>query len=248
MKNAIVLLTLVIAMICTMLPMAHAAIVVDVEGGKVFPGYNDVRIPGDTGTKFSLYDEVETESAWYWRARAGYLLDERHFISLVVAPLRLEGSGKVDRALVFDDANFSANAPLKATFQFNTYRAGYRYNFIVHERGVVGGGITLLVRDAYIEVEGDGQSAKSANLGFVPLLNFHVSGKIIPYFGLLFEGDALASTQGRAFDILTAMVFHLSNSLSIKAGYRFIEGGADNDKVYTFSLFHFAVAGVEMRW
>lgn len=227
---------------------ASASLVVDIEGGKVFPGYNDVRIPGDTGTKFSLYDEVETDPAWYWRIRAGYLIEERHFVSFLIAPLKVEGSGKVDRPVTFEDATFSANAPLQTTFQFNTYRLGYRYNFLVHERGVVGGGVTLLVRDAYIEVEGDGQSAKSSNLGFVPLLNFHVSGKINPYFGILFEGDALASSQGRAFDILTALAFYLSDSLSVKVGYRFIEGGADNDKVYTFSLFHFATMGIELKW
>ncbi len=227
---------------------APASLVVDFEGGKVYPGYNDVRIPGDTGTKFSLYDEIETDPAWYWRARAGYLIEERHFLYLLVAPLKVEGSGKVDRPVVFENATFSANAPLRATFQFNTYRPGYRYNFLVHERGVAGGGISLLVRDAYIEVEGDGQSAKSSNLGFVPLLNFHVSGKITPFFGVLFEGEGLASTQGRAFDILTALVLHLSDSVSVRAGYRFIEGGADNEKVYTFSLFHFATAGIEVRW
>ena len=32
------------------------------------------------------------------------------------------------------------------------------------------------------------------------------------------------------------------------AGYRILEGGADNDEVYTFSLFHFIVAGVETRF
>lgn len=248
MKELSIRMLLLVFFLCGALRTTEAAIIVDVEGGKVFFGYNDVRIPGNTGTKFSLSDEVESEPTWYWRARAGYLIEEQHFLSLLIAPLRVEGSGKVDRPVVFENATFSANAPLKTTFQFNTYRLGYRYNFLLHERGVVGGGITLLVRDAYIEVEGDGQSAKSSNLGFVPLLNFHVSGKITPYFGILFEGDALASTQGRAFDILTALVFHLSDSLSVRTGYRFIEGGADNDKVYTFSLFHFAMAGIEMRW
>ncbi len=227
---------------------AHASFILEVEGGKVYPGYNDVRIPGDTGTKFSLYDEVESESAWFWRMRAGYLLEDRHFLWILAAPLRLEGNGAVDRPITFEDATFPANASLRTTFQFNTYRLGYRYNFIVSEKGALGGGVTLLVRDAYIEVEGDGQSEKSSNLGFVPLLNFHVSGKITPYFGILFEGDALATPQGRAFDILTAFVFYISDSLSVRAGYRFIEGGADNDKVYTFSLFHFATVGLEMRW
>ena len=33
--------------------------------------------------------------------------------------------------------------------------------------------------------------------------------------------------------------------LSIKMGYRMLESGADNDEVYTFSMFHFAVFGLE---
>jgi len=32
------------------------------------------------------------------------------------------------------------------------------------------------------------------------------------------------------------------------AGYRILEGGADNEEVYTFSLFHYLVAGVETRF
>jgi len=36
--------------------MAGPPQALDIEGGWVFPGYNDVRIPGDSGTKLSLTD------------------------------------------------------------------------------------------------------------------------------------------------------------------------------------------------
>jgi len=35
---------------------------------------------------------------------------------------------------------------------------------------------------------------------------------------------------------------------SIKAGYRFLEGGADNDEVYTFALVHYVAAGLIVRF
>ncbi|MFC1566818.1 hypothetical protein ACFL4A_03140 [bacterium] len=35
-----------------------------------------------------------------------------------------------------------------------------------------------------------------------------------------------------------------SDKLAIKFGYRILEGGADNDEVYTFSLFNYLVFGV----
>lgn len=40
----------------------------------------------------------------------------------------------------------------------------------------------------------------------------------------------------------------LQPSLSLTAGYRILEGGADNDEVYTFSLFHYLVAGAAVRF
>jgi hypothetical protein len=35
--------------------------------------------------------------------------------------------------------------------------------------------------------------------------------------------------------------------VGIDAGYRLLEGGADNDEVFTFALFHYAVAGVRIK-
>ena len=49
-------------------------------------------------------------------------------------------------------------------------------------------------------------------------------------------GDALAAPQGRAEDVLAALTYGKSDKFRIKIGYRILEGGADNDEVYTFSL------------
>jgi hypothetical protein len=63
-------------------------------------------------------------------------------------------------------------------------------------------------------------------------------------FGLLLEGDALAAPQGRAEDVRLAGTFKLSDHFGIRAGYRILEGGADNDEVYNFSLFNYASVGI----
>ena len=63
-------------------------------------------------------------------------------------------------------------------------------------------------------------------------------------FGLLFEGDALAAPQGRAEDILLAGTYNFSDNLKLNLGYRMLEGGAGNDEVYTFSMFHYASVGI----
>jgi hypothetical protein len=60
---------------------------------------------------------------------------------------------------------------------------------------------------------------------------------------LTVEGDALAAPQGRAEDVFVGVVVPVNRRLSVKAGYRFLEGGADVDEVYTFALVHYAAVG-----
>jgi hypothetical protein len=60
---------------------------------------------------------------------------------------------------------------------------------------------------------------------------------------LLLEGDALAAPQGRAEDILVAARYKINDAASMSVGYRLLEGGADNDEVYNFSLFNYASLG-----
>jgi len=55
---------------------------------------------------------------------------------------------------------------------------------------------------------------------------------------------AMHLPQGRAEDVLVAVTYKLSDSFGIRAGYRILEGGADNDEVYNFSLFHYASVGI----
>jgi hypothetical protein len=65
---------------------------------------------------------------------------------------------------------------------------------------------------------------------------------------LLLDGDALAAPQGRAEDVALAIWADLSKSLRLRAGYRLLEGGADNDKVYTFALVNYAFAGLTLTF
>ena len=47
----------------------------DVESGLVISGYNNVAIPRETGTEFSLSEELETDDDSFIRFRAGYRTD-----------------------------------------------------------------------------------------------------------------------------------------------------------------------------
>lgn len=65
--------------------------------------------------------------------------------------------------------------------------------------------------------------------------------------GVLLYGDALAAPQGRAKDVLLALQYKVNEKVTLKGGYRILEGGADNDEVYSFALFNYAVLGVTFK-
>lgn len=226
----------------------EAQISLDLESGYVTTGYNDIRIPGNQGTFFSLNEELKAEGKIFYRLRLNYYINSRNIISVLYAPLTVNSKGSVPRDILFEDVVFPANSDIDATYKFNSYRLTYRYELVQKPKFNFGIGFTAKIRDAKIALaSADGQSEK-VNVGFVPIVNFRLSWNPVEKVGILFEGDALAAPQGRAEDVLLALTYKASDRIGFKAGYRILEGGADNDEVYTFSLFHYAAAGMFIRF
>lgn len=240
-----VILVLVISIFCTYL---WCDFELDFETGAIFTGYNDVRIPGDEGTLFSLKDDLETDVEPFFRTRLNYHFNPKHHISLLYAPLVLEAKGKSDKEIIYQNMVFPTGTDLTATYKFNSYRVTYRYDFIRKTEITFGMGFTAKIRDAVISLKSDDNEAEKDNIGFVPILNFRLEWKVINPFIVIFEGDALAAPQGRAEDIALGLKYRLSPKWGMRLGYRLLEGGADNDEVYTFSFFHYAVLGVNYRF
>jgi len=125
-------ISLFILCVFTLLPATSPAgggPVLDIEGGAVISGCNDARIPGTTGTLFSLVDDLETDPSLYYRVRVTYVLAGKHTISLLAAPLKLEAEGDVDRPIVYEGETFDAGERLDALYGFDSYRLTCRYEF-----------------------------------------------------------------------------------------------------------------------
>jgi len=217
---------------------------IDLESGAVFTGYNNVRIPGDEGVLFSLKTDLNADPNAFIRIRAGYTIKSRHTVSLLYAPLIVKSNGITNKQIDFEGVTFLANTALNACYKFNSYRITYRYNIVKRSRFEFGLGFTAKIRDAEISIHSNDISASKKNVGFVPIINFRLNWKINDKIGVLFEGDALAAPQGRAEDILLAGTYEFSDKFMVRFGYRILEGGADNDEVYNFALFHYASVGV----
>lgn len=240
---------LVVLLIGLIAPVAaQAKWQVDLESGLAVSGYNNVRIPGNTGTKFSLSRDLGIDNTVFWRARLSHILADKHSLSLLISPLTFNAQGKLEKDVNFAGGEFATNTLVKAKYRFDSYRVTYRYDFHRRERLRLGIGFTGKIRDAAIGLEGDGQKAEKTNTGFVPLINFRAQWTISSRFGVLLDGDALAAPQGRAEDVLLALTTNTSQNLQFNIGYRLLEGGADNDQVYTFALVNYLVVGTTWRF
>jgi len=220
----------------------------ELEAGLVAASRNDVRIPGAGGTNLSLVDELSAPIAPAFRLRVGYRLADRHLITALYAPLRLNATGVLPRDTNFAGQNYAAGDSVLGVYRFDSYRLSYRYSFVRNETIEIAAGLTGKIRDAEISLYG-AQAARKTNTGFVPLLNFHFEWR--PGggpFGIVLDADALAAPQGRAEDLLLAATWAASDAIVLRAGYRMVEGGADNDEVYNFTWLHYAVSGVELRF
>jgi hypothetical protein len=222
---------------------------VDIETGMVFSGYNDVQIPRATGTRISLYNELKTDPGPFFRVRLNYEINNRHWLSLLVAPLRLYGSGSVNQDVIFAGDTFLANKQLKSRYRFDSYRLSYRYKFFQNEKIQAGIGLTAKIRDASISLEDNNNNkSEKTNTGFVPLINFDLKWLIGNNLNLVLNCDALGATQGRAEDVMLALQYNLNKNVDMKAGYRFVEGGADVAGVYNFTLINYALAGLIVKF
>lgn len=221
---------------------------IELETGYAWQSRNDVRIPGDSGTRFAL-DELTGEGPYpAYRIYFNYPINRHHGLRFLYAPLRIVETGKLENPVRFADENFAADVATEGTYQFNSYRITYHY--LVHEsqdwQWRVG--ITAKVRDAEIKLKQGSVTAKDDDVGFVPLLYASGQWQLTERTRALIDMDALGSPQGRAIDLALKLEHALTDQWRASVGYRTVEGGADNDDVFTFAWFNFAVASLSYHF
>jgi hypothetical protein len=216
---------------------------ISIEGLNVWQHRNDVRIPADSGTEFSLVELVGTTPTPSVRVTATADITERQQVRIVYAPLRLTGGGTPDMPLAFAGITF-APAPTEAVYKFNSYRATWNYS--VH-RGPTWTwriGFTGFVRDARVALSQGDRTAQDTDVGFVPLGHVSADARLSATWSAGFVLDAAAAPQGRAIDFAATVEYRPAPRWRLFAGYRTIEGGADVDTVFAFAWLNAVVSGI----
>ena len=80
---------LIISLIVFQATSMRAQAILDLETGAVFSGYNNVRIPGNLGTNFSLKNDLKSQVTPFYRLRGSYVIKKRHSFSVLYEPLKI---------------------------------------------------------------------------------------------------------------------------------------------------------------
>ena len=209
-------------------------------------GRNAVQVPNDAaGTRFALDDLTGSGPYLAPRIELSAPLGARSEWRVLLAPLSLAETGTAAQPIRFQGEQFATGA-LDARYQFNSWRATWRWRWIEREDLAVKVGFTAKIRDASIRLRQGSRAAEKDNTGFVPLLHASFERPLGAGWSLDGDIDALAGGPGYAVDAGLRVAREIAPGWSLGASLRFLDGGADNDEVYAFA--RFTSAGVVIRW
>lgn len=222
---------------------------ITLDGQWSWQGRNDVQSPNDaSASRFALDDITGDGPVLSPRLQVLWPVGEgRHEIVALLAPLRIDGSGTTAAATRFEGETFLPGA-LRARYQFDSWRLGWRYRWIDRPDLLVRLGATAKLRDASIELIQGGVSARKDNTGFVPLLHASVEKPLGGRWSLAADIDGLAGGPGYAVDAGARLRYAISDDWIVHGGVRFLDGGADNDEVYAFARFTSITLGFARRF
>ena len=241
-------LVTVSAVCATWVPVALASQPqIDIEWVRASQGRNVVQVPNDaSGSRFSLDALTGSGPVDTPRVQVSWRSGDKQEWRLLAAPLSLSGSSVSVVPIDFQGRRFLAG-PISARYQFDSWRATWRYRWIDREDLVVKVGATAKIRDASIRLKSGVLEASKDNTGFVPLLHVAVERPLSAQWRLEADVDALAGGPGYAVDAGVRLARNVSSGWSIHAGARYLDGGADNDEVYAFADFTSVTLGVTWR-
>ena len=219
-----------------------------VELGAAWQLRNTAQVSNEPpNTRFKIDDLTGDGPFPAGRVVLDWPLNDKHRLRFLIAPLGIDESGTASQSIVFRDTTF-APGPIDVKYRFDSYRASYRYVFYERDRWTWSGGGTLHIRDAEISLKQGALTRTKKNTGVVPLLALEGQWRFAPGWYGLFDFEGLAAPQGRAIDAALKLGYDATPNITIAGGYRVLDGGADNDELYTFARFDSAVLGLTWRF
>lgn len=225
--------------------------IINTQYGTASVRSNTSKIPNDdTATEFDL----PTASIEAVRIYISTIINRKHEIRLLFAPLEYQASFIPEEDILFNGVQFLAGRATEAGYRFNSYRLSYLYHLNPDGRVRYRIGFTGKIRDAYTLVRQDGvqstfgNESRFENVGFVPLLHLGVNILITDRLSWDNEIEGSWAPQGYALDFRSSLNYQINEHLSLNAGVGYLDGGANTETVKTFADVVFGFVGIKIRF
>jgi hypothetical protein len=218
----------------------------EVESGAVHILHNNIGTNSSTGSLFNTTN-IENQINFYARFSYYFNLDRKNSFKLMVAPLSVNGEGTLSNSFEYGNKNFIP-AHTSYKYKFNSYRATYRRTIFENKDITFRLGLTIKIRDAFISLSQENSQYKKSNIGVIPLMHLNFEYRPIKKWAIITEVDLAAAPQGRAIDFAVSGRYDVNEYLDVAIGYRFLEGGAQNSKVYNMAFINYYFLALGMKF
>ena len=210
------------------------------ELGFIAPLQNDISF-GKQGTDFDYLEAGGEDNLFrYQRFELWFLHQDKHNLGLIFQPFDVTTTAVIRKDYQFDSVVFPENTPMIFRYGFDYYRGTYTYNIRSSEKGSLGVGVSMQIRNATIDFRSQDGTLQNSNrdIGPVPLLA--ITGERKTSDGLWFGFDAAGSyapikyINGSNTDVVGALLdasvrggIQLKNESDVFVNLRYIGGGAE---------------------
>lgn len=226
---------------------AEVKTLLQAEIGAVWQAKNDVQIPPESGT-YLEFDKFNQGPFPHYRLEGEVKWGSPHGVRFLLAPFRVSVTGRAPQDVNYRDEIYVASEDIQVNYMFDSYRVGYFYEWNENDSQMFRFGGTAKIRNAKIELLQGDKKKSYTNTGFVPLFYVAYAKALSENWLFHTDMDFSAAPQGRAFDLSVKAKRWIAPNRQWGAGFRTIEGGADNDKVVTWSWFHYLVLDYAVVW
>ena len=223
------------------------AIRVDLEGGLAYQTRNTCAVPADS-QKFSYRDLIGRGPFDFGRLTALINDDNNSGYRIVVAPLNINGVGKLPNTVSFSGVSFAPGVNTSGRYIFNNYRFSWWHKWKPISKVQIRAGWTLFIRDANVSLAQGAKTASFYNLGPVPLYYLLAEKNLGANFAAEFEFDGLVAPEGGALDFGLALGYRLSSAAALKVKLRYLDGGTGSGSAYDYATFNYVSLGLEYRF
>ena len=226
---------------------AQSDLRVEFEGGVAYQTRNTCAIPADS-TKFSYRDLFGRGPFKYGRLTAFIHENENSGYRIAVVPLTASGVGKLPAGIKFSGVNFAPGVDTFGRYTFNNYRFTWWHRWRPIDDIQIRAGWTFFVRDADVALSQGTNHASFYNLGPVPLFYLDAEKKFGTCWDSRFEFDGLVAPQGGALDFGLSFGYKISDSVSLRTHFRYLDGGTGSGSAYNYATIYYLGLGLEAHW